>query len=166
MQNNTHDTFKSERPTHETEPQFWCTCIECEEKRQNEMKHLSHQFYRDAHNYREQVRREQILKGAAKYPEPFNPDSWTAQELLQHAMQENVDQGHYISGLAEKVQAIEKELASYKKLNGILQADNDVLSEKLEHKDGVIYALQYTIGSLCKAIEQTKKGETNETRTK
>lgn len=94
-----------------------CHCDDCVGERQfaslqvldNERRHLEHPFYGDANKYREDVRREQILKGAAKYPEPFNPKSWTAKELLQHAMQENVDQAHYIFGLYEKISEIEAE---------------------------------------------------------
>jgi hypothetical protein len=88
----------------------FCDCNGCREKRENEEKHLAHPFYAEVNQYRETIRREQVLKGAAKYPTPFDPTDWTAKELLQHAMQENVDQGHYIYGLFEKIEAMEKAL--------------------------------------------------------
>lgn len=64
-------------------------------------------FYEDAHTYREAVRRGQIVKGLSKYGRPFNSSDWTAEELLAHAMQENVDQAHYIYGLYELLKAAE-----------------------------------------------------------
>lgn len=71
---------------------------------ENQLKHLAHPFYDEVENYREEVRMRQILKGADKYPEPFKPENYSAEELLQHAMEENVDQGHYIYGLHEKLE--------------------------------------------------------------
>jgi hypothetical protein len=91
-----------------------CRCKDCEELRDNAAKHLESHFYTEANQYRERERIGQIVKGAEKYPEPFNPASWTAKELLQHAMQENIDQGHYIYGLFEKIEAMEQELEKYK----------------------------------------------------
>lgn len=76
----------------------------------NALKHFNHPFYAEADQYRQDVRKEQINKGAEKYPEPFNPHSWTARQLLRHAMQENVDQAHYIYGLYEQTDRISHEL--------------------------------------------------------
>lgn len=58
-------------------------------------------FYERARKAWENVQTEQIMKGMEKYPEPFNPRSWTPKELVRHALQENVDQAHYIYGLYE-----------------------------------------------------------------
>jgi hypothetical protein len=91
-----------------------CRCKDCEELRKNAAKHLEHPFYSEANKYREQERIGQIVKGSEKYQEPFNPASWTAKQLLSHAMQENVDQGHYIYGLYEKIEEMERELVKYK----------------------------------------------------
>ena len=84
-------------------------------------KHLAHPFYKDAHTYRELTRHGQIVKGAEKYDEPFTPSSWTALELLQHAMQENVDQAHYIYGMYQKVQEMEKELKELREFRDQVQ---------------------------------------------
>lgn len=73
---------------------------------ENKLKHLKHPFYDEANEYREMVRNEQILKGAEKYPEPFNPFSWTPEQLIQHFMQENVDQSHYAFGLYQQIQKL------------------------------------------------------------
>jgi hypothetical protein len=91
-----------------------CRCKDCEKLRNNAAKHLEHPFYSEANKYREQERIGQIVKGSEKYKEPFDPTSWTAKELLSHAMQENVDQGHYIYGLYTKIEALEMELAQAK----------------------------------------------------
>lgn len=66
-------------------------------------RHLKNPLYTDARAFWESVQTGQILKGAAKYPEPLNPDSWTAAELIMHAMQENVDQAHYLTALLSKL---------------------------------------------------------------
>ncbi|MGN7311504.1 hypothetical protein ACTHQ4_10400 [Alkalicoccobacillus gibsonii] len=58
-------------------------------------KHLNHPLYKEARELFGEVQHEQILKGAAKYPEPLNPHSWTPQQLLAHMMQEAVDMVHY-----------------------------------------------------------------------
>lgn len=91
-------------------------CDECDNCR----KHLQHPFYYRANEYREEQRRGQILKGAAKYPEPFKPENWSPKELLAHAMQENIDQGHYIYGLYEKIEEQVKKIDSIRE---ILQTD-------------------------------------------
>lgn len=91
-----------------------CRCKECEELHDNVIKHLEHPFYKDAQDYREQERVGQIVKGSEKYPEPFNPLSWTPKQLLQHAMQENIDQGHYQYGLYVWINKLEHELDELK----------------------------------------------------
>lgn len=67
-------------------------------------------FYDKAREMWQETQNEQILKGLKKYPEPFNPHSWTPKELLKHAMQENVDQAHYLVGLYEQLEEQEKEI--------------------------------------------------------
>lgn len=84
--------------------------------KENTKKHLNHPFYEDANSYRESVRLDQILKGAEKYPEPFNPKSWTSKQLVEHAMQENVDQAHYIYGLFTRIVELEQALDFYAQL--------------------------------------------------
>lgn len=76
----------------------------------NEFKHLTHPFYKEVEDYVLEVSREQILKGAAKYTEPFDPDSWTGEELANHAMQENRDQAVYITGMRTKMRQQERRI--------------------------------------------------------
>jgi predicted nucleic acid-binding Zn-ribbon protein len=66
-----------------------------------------HPFYVKAKQIWEAVRIRQIDKGAEKYPEPLNPKSWTARQLLDHGIMENVDQLHYFVALYEKVDEME-----------------------------------------------------------
>lgn len=87
---------------------------------ENQKKHLDSRFYKEAENYRECVRVDQILKGAEKYPEPLNPRSWSVQQLVEHATQENVDQFHYIYALGELNKAETKERDD--KLDKIIKA--------------------------------------------
>lgn len=110
----------------------WCECKGCQEEREAFMKQLSSPFYKEVEAYRGAIRKDQFLKAAKKYKEPFNPDSWTGQELADHAMQENFDQSVYITGLRDRVIKQEQEIdklktrcADYeKKLN---QAHEEVL---------------------------------------
>jgi predicted lipoprotein len=83
---------------------------------ETEQKHLNHQFYKDAKAYIEKMRIGQILKGANKYPEPFTTASWTSEQIIQHAMQENVDQAHYIYAAMERMWQLEKDLLEAEQL--------------------------------------------------
>ena len=92
-----------------------------ESKLDNRMRHLEHPFYREARECWQFAQQGQIRKGSEKYPEPFTPSSWTVRELLDHAMQENVDQAHYIYGMYQKVQEMEKELAELRQFRDQVQ---------------------------------------------
>lgn len=87
-----------------------CTCKDCQEKEQKEQKFLEHPFYKKVDELRENTKIKQILKGAAKYKGPFNPDEWTSEELVQHAFDENYDQSVYITGLYDRIQKLENEV--------------------------------------------------------
>lgn len=65
--------------------------------------HFESEFYKEVQRYTEEIAHRQIVKGAFKYPEPFNPDSWTCQELADHAMEENRDQAVYITGMRDRM---------------------------------------------------------------
>ncbi len=85
-------------------------------------------FYEKARNLFLRTQDAQIQKGLLKYPEPFNPMSWTPQELLNHALEEAVDLTHYLVGLKEQLDAkgayieqLEQELRYFKSENGRLQ---------------------------------------------
>lgn len=71
---------------------------------------LEHDFYKRTDAFRDQVKLEALTKAAEKYPEPFNPDSWSSEQLARHAMAENYDQSNYINGLYEKLQKTKQEL--------------------------------------------------------
>lgn len=71
---------------------------------------LAHPFYKRTDELRTEVKMETLKKAAEKYPEPFNPHSWTAEQLVKHAMAENYDQSNYINGLYEKLVEIKKNL--------------------------------------------------------
>lgn len=67
--------------------------------------HLAHPFYQQAKEVWEKVREGQIIKGSEKYQEPFTPSSWTNTQLVEHAIQENVDQLHYIVGMQQRMES-------------------------------------------------------------
>lgn len=89
---------------------------------------LNNPLYVKAKKIWEQARINQIAKGAEKYPEPLNPKSWTARQLLDHGIMENVDQLHYFVALHEKMDEMDEELE--KTLKRALEAEkklNDLL---------------------------------------
>jgi hypothetical protein len=62
-------------------------------------------FYKKALELFTRTQKAQIQKGLDKYPEPFNPHSWSPDELLNHALEETVDLTHYLVGLKELLDA-------------------------------------------------------------
>jgi hypothetical protein len=73
-------------------------------------------FYKKALQLFTRTQEAQIQKGLAKYPEPFNPHSWSPDELLNHALEETVDLTHYLVGLKELLDAKDKEIEDLKYL--------------------------------------------------
>lgn len=69
----------------------------------------NHPLYKDAHERFLRAEEQQNIKAAAKYPEPLNPASWTAEELADHAAQEVVDMLRYIEALKAKCEGMERE---------------------------------------------------------
>lgn len=89
----------------------------------NEYKHEPQMtpFYKKVKDNFQTTQIGQIVKGAKKYDEPFNPESWTPLELLKHGLEEAVDLTTYLVGLYDKVEELEKE--------------NAVLREQLKKQD-------------------------------
>lgn len=71
-------------------------------------------FYKKALQLFASTQTAQIKKGLDKYPEPFNPFSWSPDELLNHALEETVDLTHYLVGLKELLDSKEQELLDLK----------------------------------------------------
>lgn len=84
-------------------------------------------FYEEARNLWTATQEEQIEKGILKYREPFNPFSWSPEQLLKHAIQENVDQLHYMVGLYQLIVALRES-------NERLKKEKTVLLEMLHSK--------------------------------
>lgn len=68
---------------------------------------LNHPFYQEVDNYRNEIKLGTMKKAAVKYDEPFDPESWTSDELSDHAMMENYDQSVYITGLRDRCRKLE-----------------------------------------------------------
>jgi hypothetical protein len=105
--------------------------------------HMSNQLYKDANFAWQRTQVKQIIKGAEKYPEPLNPFSWTGTELVEHALQESVDQVHYLTGLLAQVKELELWADKYKSdaeywRKRYLDTHNELLkaNEKLEEIEG------------------------------
>lgn len=63
-------------------------------------------LYDEARSYFAEVQGGQIEKGREKYPADLNEDDWTALDLIDHAMQEAVDQIHYLTALRRKIRKL------------------------------------------------------------
>jgi hypothetical protein len=63
-------------------------------------------FYQKALDLFTRTQKAQIQKGLDKYPEPFNPHSWSPDELLNHALEETVDLTHYLVGLKDQLDVL------------------------------------------------------------
>jgi hypothetical protein len=85
-------------------------------------------FYEKAKELWQKTQNAQILKGLQKYPEPFNPHSWTPEQLLNHALEETVDLTHYLVGLKELLDAKDEEINSLKKEIAGLKRVNKLVS--------------------------------------
>lgn len=96
-----------------------CMCDDCQKERLNLQKHLEHPFYKEVSDYVKKTEHEQIVKGSEKYAEPFKPDSWTNEELSDHAMQENRDQAVYITGMRDRMR---KQELTIKYLEGVMHS--------------------------------------------
>lgn len=77
----------------------------------NQLKHLNHPFYQEVAQFADETEKEQILKGAEKYEEPFTPDSWACDALASHAMQEFRDGQVYVTGMRDRMRKQEAKIA-------------------------------------------------------
>jgi hypothetical protein len=89
-------------------------------------------FYEKAKELWANTQKQQIIKGLKKYPEPFNPHSWTPEELLNHALEETVDLTHYLVGLKELLDAKDKEIRILKNNFEMLKSDHNYLIRDYE----------------------------------
>jgi len=84
---------------------------------ENFKKQQANTLYKDANFLYNRTQLKQLVKATEKYPEPLNFNSWTSDELLDHAYQELVDQSHYLTGLWSKLKKLELENAELKEHN-------------------------------------------------
>lgn len=92
-------------------------------------------LYLQADILHRETKEEQLIKAAAKYPEPLNPHSWTGLELTKHAFQELIDLEHYITALHMKVEALEN-------LRDVNYSEYAELSKKYQAAQGAIEMLK------------------------
>ncbi len=94
-----------------------CQCADCVAKDKQRAKHFNHPFYQTVKENVEKFRMSQIEKGAETYPEPFNPDSWTEEQLYEHSMQELADAQNYNTGMLDRMIKQRKEIERLNKEN-------------------------------------------------
>jgi hypothetical protein len=91
-------------------------------------------FYEKARNLFLKTQDAQIHKGLQKYPEPFNPMSWTPQELLNHALEETVDLTHYLVGLKEQLDVKDDYIKQLEQELRYFKSENKTLTKVIEYK--------------------------------
>jgi hypothetical protein len=85
---------------------------------EQKQKHHRNPIYLESRQAFLSVQESQIDKGADKYPEPLNPNSWTIDELVDHGLMELVDQVHYTVSIRAKARKLRSDLqTAYKLLN-------------------------------------------------
>lgn len=89
---------------------------------ENQRKHLDHEFYKDVDLITKDVAEGQILKGAEKYDEPFNPFHWNPEQLLHHTLQELRDAQVYTVGMYKVLTAMKAEIRQLREENHKLKA--------------------------------------------
>jgi hypothetical protein len=77
---------------------------------QKMLKHLHHPLYKQALNEFAAKQQTQIKKGAEKYDEPLNHESWTYDQLVDHADEEVVDLKHYLTTIRNKFRDMEEDI--------------------------------------------------------
>jgi hypothetical protein len=80
-----------------------------------------HYLYKRSGELHEQYREEQLIKGAKTYPEPLEPDSWTAAQAAGHAFQELIDLEQYVTMQLIKNERLEAEVKDLKEENRLLK---------------------------------------------
>lgn len=116
---------------------------------EKEQEHLNNPFYKKVDEITEKVAVQQILKGAEKYDEPFNPASWTGEQLVNHGLQEARDLQVYLVGLKEHIERLEEDkkflqssIDSLHYANKMLKLDNQNLRYCISEKDTEIEILK------------------------
>jgi ATP sulfurylase len=71
---------------------------------------MTRTFYQKCRDFWTDVQERQIIKGLHKYDEPFTPSHWTSDEIFNHALEESVDLVHYLVGMKEKNDELNKEI--------------------------------------------------------
>lgn len=109
--------------------------------------HFNNPLYGQASSWWMRVQGEQIGKGVSKYPTPLRSQDWTFSQFLEHAMQENVDQAHYLTAL--KIKAAEYDNMELmlneaeKAMVKIADIANDPLCDPVEAKAVVMNYMNY-----------------------
>lgn len=83
-------------------------------------------FYRKCRDLWTMTQARQIQKGLEKYDEPFTPSHWTAEQLLNHALEESVDMTHYLVGLKELIDDKDDEIRNLKEIIASLKVELDI----------------------------------------
>jgi hypothetical protein len=95
----------------------------------------SHWLYKQARSLWRETQDGQIKKGEEKYPQPLGDADWTWQDIVRHAVEENVDQMHYITLLQHHLAEMEDELIRLREENASALSHIAALEAMLNGRD-------------------------------
>ena len=61
-------------------------------------------FYKKCEQTFQKIQNLQIQKGLEKYNRPLDPTNFSIRDLVLHALEENIDQLHYLVAILEKTE--------------------------------------------------------------
>jgi thymidylate synthase len=128
-----------------------CACAQGKDIETKLQRQFEHDFYKETDSFREEVKAETLKKAANKYDEPFNPFSWTVDQLAWHGMAENYDQSNYINGLYKVAKKLEQD-------NEELRREVKVLKGTAPGEEQYLYLLREVLNDGIKKHDRTGTG--------
>jgi tRNA G18 (ribose-2'-O)-methylase SpoU len=86
-----------------------------------------HYLYKRANELHTETKEEQLVKAANKYPEPLEPDHWSALQCGRHAFQELIDLEHYVTMQLIKNERLEANIKE-------LEQENKELKQQIKEQ--------------------------------
>jgi predicted phage-related endonuclease len=88
---------------------------------------INHYLYKRADELHSKTKLEQLTKAANKYPEPLEPDHWSALQCGRHAFQELIDLEHYVTMQLIKNERLEENIKE-------LEQENKELKQQIKEQ--------------------------------
>jgi len=97
-------------------------------------KQLKSDLYHDSNHLYQKTQYKQLIKATEKYDGPLDHNKFTAEELINHAYEELVDQSHYLMSLLLKIKVYESQLQEYREMALYWRDKYQELQREVLHK--------------------------------